>query len=206
VAYDALLAVERHLIEAFGSSPSLLLPIDIVTNLTKMGLHFAAGVQQDAHEFLRSLTANMHLTDLSVGGSPHPHTQQHTNMLDGIFGGLLRSQVRCGLCLTDSVRYDTFLDLSLEVPRSVTVDGALCSFTDIDVLEGDNKYDCTVCKTKTCATKRLTLHSTPRVLQLHLKRFGIFQEGDNAKIEHHVTFPVSELLNVQQFTSPEGHH
>jgi len=206
VAYDALLAVERHLIEAFGSSPTLLLPIDIVTNLTKMGLHFAAGVQQDAHEFLRSLTANMHLTDLSVGGSPHPHTQQHTNMLDGIFGGLLRSQVRCGLCLTDSVRYDTFLDLSLEVPRSVTVDGALCSFTDIDVLEGDNKYDCTVCKTKTCATKRLTLHSTPRVLQLHLKRFGIFQEGDNAKIEHHVTFPVSELLNVQQFTSPEGHH
>jgi len=69
-----------------------------------MGPHFAAGVKQDAHEFLRSLIANM-----------HPQTQQHTNMLDGIFGGLLRSQVRCGLCPTDSVRYDTFLDLSLEV-------------------------------------------------------------------------------------------
>jgi len=76
-------------------------------------VHFAAGVQQDAHEILRSLTANMHLADLWVGESPHPHIQQHTNMLDGIFGGLLRSRVRCGLCLTDSVRYDTFLDLSL---------------------------------------------------------------------------------------------
>jgi len=72
------------------------------------------------------------------------------------------------------------------------------------VLEGDNKYDCTVCKTKTCATKRLTLHSTPRVLQLHLKRFGIFEEGGSAKIGHHVTFP--ELLNVQPFTSPEGQY
>jgi len=145
-----------------------------------MDPHFAAGVQQDAHEFLRSLTANMHLADLSVGGSPHPHTQKHTNMLDGIFGGLLRSQVRCGFCFTDSVRYDTFLDLSLEVHRSVFFDEALRSFADIDVLEGDSKYDCTVCTTKTCATKRLTLHSTPRVLQLHLHCvalcFSVLQE------------------------------
>jgi len=117
VAYDALLAVERHVTDAFGSSQSSLSPIDIVTNLTKMGPHFAASVQQD----LRSLTANMHLADLSMGVSPHPRTQQHTNMLDGIFGGLLRSRVRCGLCLTDSVRYDTFLDLSLEVHRSASV-------------------------------------------------------------------------------------
>jgi len=48
-----------------------------MANLTKMGPHFAAGIQQDAHEFLRSLTANMHLADLKVGGSPRPHIQQH---------------------------------------------------------------------------------------------------------------------------------
>jgi len=91
---------------------------------------------------------------------------------------------------------------SIEVHQSVSVSEALRLFTDIDVLEGDNKYDCTVCKTKTCATKRLTLHSTPRALQLHLKRFGIFEKGGSAKIGHHVTF--LELLNV--FTSPEGQH
>jgi len=45
VTYDALLAVERRIIEAFGSSQSSLSPIDIVTNLTKMGPHFAAGVK-----------------------------------------------------------------------------------------------------------------------------------------------------------------
>ena len=160
MAYDALLAVERHVIEAFGYSQSSLSPIDIVTNVIKMGPHFAAGVQQDAHEFLRSLTTNMHLADLTVGGSPHSHTQQHTNMLDGIFGGLLLSRVHFGLCLTDRVRKETGVGLSLKVHRPASVSEALCSFTDIDVLEGDNKYDCTVCKTKTCATKRLTLHST----------------------------------------------
>jgi len=46
-------------------------------------------------------------------------------MLDGIFGGLLRSRVCCGLCLTDGVRYDTFLELSLEVRRSVSFSEAL---------------------------------------------------------------------------------
>jgi len=71
-----------------------------------------------------------------------------------------------GLCLTDSVRYDTFLDLSLEVHQSVSVDEALRSFTDVDVLEGDNTYDCTVCKTKTCATKTLTLNA-PGCVEVH---------------------------------------
>jgi len=52
--------------------------------------------------------------------------------------------------------------------------------------------------------RALTLHSTPRVLQLHLKRFGISEGGGSAKIGHHVTF--LELLNVQPFTSPEEQH
>jgi len=146
----------------------------------------------------------MHLVDLRAGGSPRPHILQHTSMIHGIFGGLLRSRVRCGLCLTDIVRYDTFLDLSLKVHRSASVSEVLRSFTDIDVLQGDNKYDCTECKTKTCATKRLALHSTPRVLQLHLKRFRISVGGGSAKIGHPITFP--ELLNVQSFTSPDEQH
>ena len=49
-----------------------------------------------------------------------------------------------------------------------------------------------------------THSSTPRVLQLHLKRFGISEGGGSAKIGHHVTFP--ELLNVQPFTKPEEQH
>jgi len=78
--YDA----ESHVVEAFGSRQSSMAPTSIVANLNKMGSHFAAGVQHDAHEFLRSLSANMHLTDLRVDGSPHPHSQEHTGMLHGM--------------------------------------------------------------------------------------------------------------------------
>jgi len=82
--YDALLAVEGHVIEAFGSRQNSIASTSIVENRTKTGSHFAAGVQQDAHEFLQSLTANMHLADLRVGRSPCHHNQQHTSMLHGI--------------------------------------------------------------------------------------------------------------------------
>jgi len=41
VAYDSLLAVESHVIEVFGSSQSSIAPTAIVTNLTKIGPHFA---------------------------------------------------------------------------------------------------------------------------------------------------------------------
>jgi len=164
--YDDFWAVESHIVEVFGSCQSSIAPTSIVAKLTKMGSHFAAGVQQVAHEFLRSFKANMHLADLRAGGSSRPHSQKHTGMLHGIFSGLLRSRVHCRSSRTDTTRYDTFLDLSLEVHRSVTVLEALRSFTNIDVLDGNNKYECSECKSTTCANKRLTLHSTQRVLQL----------------------------------------
>jgi len=193
--YDAFLAVERHVAEVFGSRQSSIAPTFIVANLTKIGSHFFAGVQQDAHEFLRTLTANMHLADLRAGGSPRPHSQEHTGMLHGMSGGLLRSRVLCDACHTNTTSYDTFLDLSLELHRSVTVPEALRSFTNTNVLDGDNTFECSECETKTCAIKRLTLHSTPRVMQLHLKRFGILDGGGSTKIGHHVAFP--ELVNVE---------
>jgi len=52
--YDALLAVERHIMKAFAFRQITIAPTSIVANLIKMGSHFAAGGQQDAHEFMRS--------------------------------------------------------------------------------------------------------------------------------------------------------
>jgi len=201
---DALLAVERHITKAFGSRQSSIAPTSIVANLTKMGSHFAAGVQQDAHDFIRSLTANMHLADLKAGGCPRPHNQEHTGMLHCIFGRILRSKGHCELCHTNTNTYDTFLDLSLEVHRSVTVPEVLRSFKNTDVLDGDNKFECSKCGKKTCATESLALHRTPRALQLYMKRFGISEGGGNTKIGHHVTF--LELLKrmVQDGRSQGG--
>ena len=115
-------------------------------------------------------------------------------MLHSIFGGFLRSRGHFNSFHTNTNRYNTFLDLSLEVHWSVTVPEALHWFTNTVVLDGDNKFECCKCEKKTCTTKSLTLHNTPRVLQLHLKRLRILEGGGSTKIGHHVTFP--ELANV----------
>ncbi len=49
------------------------------------------------------------------------------------------------------------------------------------VLDGANKYECSKCGVKTCATKRLSLHRLPAVLQLHLKRFETQWGGHTAE-------------------------
>jgi len=143
----------------------------------------------------------MHLAEGGRKSSP-PQPGAH-RQLHCIFDGFLLSRVHCNSFHTNTNRYDTFLDLSLEVHQSVTVPEALPCFTTL-VLDSDNKFECSKCEKKTCATKILTLHSTPRVFQLHLKRFGILEGGGNTKIGHHVTLP--ELANVDPFTSPGDQH
>ena len=207
-----------------------------------IGSHFTAGVQQDAHEFMRSLTANMHLADLRAGGNatppphsqentgllhsifgrhfmrsltanmhladlragrnatPPPHSQEHAGLLHGIFGGHLSSQVQCESCNSSTNTYDAFLDLSLEMNQAATVLDALELVANTDFLEGDKKCECSKCGKKTCATNCVILHRTPRVLQLHLNRFGRW----STKIGHHVTFP--ESLAMDAFTSQGKDH
>ena len=55
--------------------------------------------------------------------------------------------------------------------------------------QGDEAFQCAVCKDRTAATKRLRLHRLPPVLMLHIKRFkshGTTRE----KLTTDVTFPL----------------
>ena len=60
------------------------------------------------------------------------------------------------------------------VPRAYFVCnlGCICSFTAAEELCGENQYLCSGCDTKVDASKRVTLHTLPRLLTLQLKRFA----------------------------------
>ena len=194
--YDALLSVEAHVIEALHTRKSSIAPTSILANLNRIGKQFSANRQQDAHEFLRSLTANMRLADLNLD-RPRPSTSK--GLMHTIFGGLLYSQIQCAACSYRTSSTDAFLDLSMEVNQTLSVEEALRLFTMPEVLDEDNKFRCPGCGRETCATKILSINIAPQVLQLHLKRFGVSGEGANTKISHHVTFPetpsVATLVN-----------
>lgn len=59
------------------------------------------------------------------------------------WGGQVRSRVLCLSCKNPSDTFDSFLDLSLDVPnRARNVNDLLKGFIHEDKLDGDNKYNC----------------------------------------------------------------
>lgn len=65
-----------------------------------------------------------------------------TSWVHQIFGGRLRSRVKCLVCEHNSDTYDSVLDLSLDVYGVQTLRDALRKFVAVDHLKGADKYKC----------------------------------------------------------------
>ncbi|XP_053299262.1 ubiquitin carboxyl-terminal hydrolase 36 isoform X3 [Pleuronectes platessa] len=121
---------------------------------------------------------------------------QATTLVHQIFGGYLRSRVKCSICKSVSDTYDPYLDIAVEIRQAANIVRALELFVKPDVLCGENAYMCAKCKKKVPATKRFTLHRPSNVLTLSLKRFANFSGG---KITKDVGYP--EFLNIRPYMS-----
>ena len=150
---------------------------------SRNGYKFRPGRQEDAHEFLVHLLDSMNDGELKESGInqhasgwrdrlPIPRLDE-TTYIHRIFGGYLRSQVRCTSCGNCSNTYDPFLDLSLEVSRKScqSVGSAFVEFTRKETLDSENRWKCSGCKKRVCATKQLTVFRPPLTLCIQLKRF-----------------------------------
>lgn len=259
---------------------------------------FRLGRQEDAHEYLVALLDAMHEACLSRAFPRHrpaenastlsppprflrppPPALAATTLVHALFGGVLRSQIRCLRCGYESNTYEPCVDVSLDVvaaddegreggggggghgphhhfhhnhhnhhhhhlkhhlhkrlqqhfhqkfqlsshasaPAATTLQGALSRFTAGERLEGENAYACPGCREekekkfggkkkghnvsssspsppRSPAVKAITLHSTPRVLVLQLKRFEYHAAG--RKISRKVDFGTE--LDVAPFMS-----
>lgn len=108
-----------------------------------------------------------------------------TTFVHRMFGGYLRSQVCCTKCNYKSNTYDPFLDLSLEVSSKKvnSVYNALNEYMRKETLDTANKWKCSGCKKKVCATKQLTCFRPPVSLCIQLKRFS-FGGGMGGYMHH----------------------
>jgi ubiquitin carboxyl-terminal hydrolase 22/27/51 len=91
-------------------------------------------------------------------------------MIHQVFGGVLRSEVRCLKCSRVTTRLDPFTNLSLDITDSVAISGCLERYCRIEKLPGRD-YKCAGCGTAQMATKQLSIHRLPSCLVLHIKRF-----------------------------------
>ncbi|PIA14636.1 cysteine proteinase [Coemansia reversa NRRL 1564] len=148
------------------------------------------------------------------------YTRRNWSLVTSIFQGQIQSRLMCKTCKHTSTTYHTFTELSVPIPtpsnssgtalvrkthgkRNMPVNIYQCldAYSEIEILDGDNKWMCPRCKTKRKASKRLMISRLPLVLIVHLKRFstiGHFRE----KLETNVLVPTQQL-HMQNYVLPE---
>ncbi|XP_021758930.1 ubiquitin carboxyl-terminal hydrolase 17-like isoform X1 [Chenopodium quinoa] len=173
-----------------GYSP--LSPIRILSNIS----HLGHGREEDAHEFLRYAVDTMQSVCVELSGFSGPLGEEST-LVGMTFGGYLYSKIKCMKCHNVSEKYEKMKDLSVEIDGDVrTLQQALKKFTASEMLQGNNKYYCSRCKSYEKAKKKLTVSQAPNILTIVLKRF---QAGNFTKLKKAVQFP--EFLNMSPYMS-----
>ncbi|KAM4631981.1 ubiquitin carboxyl-terminal hydrolase 42 [Discoglossus pictus] len=191
--------LQSHITEVLSNSGGIVRPIAIVKDIQKIAKHFRPGGQEDAHEFLRYAIDALQKCCLKGNNSVNRYTQG-TTFIHQVFGGYLRSRVKCLNCKAVSDTYDQYLDITLEIKMAHSVNKALEQFVKPEYLEGDNAYNCSKCKRKVNASKRFTIHRCSNILTLSLKRFANISGG---KLTKDVRYP--EYLDIRPYTSkPNG--
>ncbi|KAL0396873.1 UNVERIFIED_CONTAM: Ubiquitin carboxyl-terminal hydrolase 15 [Sesamum calycinum] len=164
----------EQLVLMLRESGGPLSPMNILLYIRSLNSQIGDGSQEDAHEFLRL---------------------QDTTFIQHMFGGCLRSKVKCLRCHHESERYENIMDLTLEIFGWVkSLEDALTQFTSSEELDGENMYRCTRCAAYVRARKQLSIQEAPNILTIVLKRF---QEGNYGKINKCITFP--EMLDMIPF-------
>jgi len=177
-------------------------PYMITSRLNTICRHLTQGRQEDSHEFLRYLIEGMEKSYLLRFKSQPwfkdlDQYSKETTPLNQILGGYLRSTVTCLSCRHESVTFQHFQDLPLDISRVNSLNEALLGYFSKEDLE-DKCYKCESCKKKVAATKKFSLERTPAALCIQLKRFN----GCGHKLGKNIQ--ISEDLNLQKFLSKSG--
>ncbi|XP_044949267.1 ubiquitin carboxyl-terminal hydrolase 17-like isoform X2 [Hordeum vulgare subsp. vulgare] len=177
---------------------SQLSPTGILSHLSDIGNSFGPGKEEDAHEFLRYAIDTMQSASMKEANANGAHKlSEETTLIQLMFGGYLRSKIKCTKCGVSSEHCERILDLTVEIDGDIsTLEEALHRFTSSEVLDGDNRYHCTRCKTYERGKKKLTISEAPNILTIALKRY---QSGMFGKINKAIRFP--EYLNLSSYMS-----
>ncbi|KAJ6538571.1 Usp36 protein [Mycena vulgaris] len=184
--------------QAYGSHNAFV-PVAISTKLQTIAKHMRKGRQEDSHEFLRYAIDALQKSCLAGQPPKIDPSLAATTWVHKIFGGRLRSRVKCRECGHPSDTFDRILDLSLDIYNMSGIKTALRNFVAPDVLKGADKYNCEKCKKPVVADKRFSIHDAPMVLTVHLKRFTPM----GRKIGNHVEY--EDQLSLRPYMS-EGQY
>eukprot|EP00347_Sterkiella_histriomuscorum_P004870 403358774 len=124
------------------------------------------------------------------------HLLNNRSIIVDLFQGQLKSTLKCLVCNHMSIKFDSFMYLTIPIPQKMMSDPKLeeCveEFTKEEILDGQNKWKCPKCDKFQRATKKIDIWKLPSVLIINLKRFE-FNQKKKAKINDLVEFPLKNL-------------
>ena len=131
------------------------------------------------------------------------------SIITDLFEGQIMSKIECRKCGKKSLSFDTFMDLSVSIPRKavrmtgyVTVEECLQSYVQEESMEACDYR----CSNKNCRSdnvvKDITLFRFPKILVIHLKRF-YNSTMRREKLSTMVKIP--EQINMTPFAPHSSH-
>ena len=197
----------------------VLAPRRFIQRLKRDNELFRSFMHQDAHEFFmftlnecceileREARSKREKEEGGAGApaSPSPSgSPPITTWIHDVFQGHLTNQTKCLWCENVTSREECFLDLSLDVEQNSSLASCLRAFSDDELLDARDKFQCDACGGLQEAHKRMLVKTAPRVLALHLKRFKYVEAlGRHSKLMHRVAFP-RELKLDDRVLAPDA--
>ncbi|MCL7023848.1 hypothetical protein MKW94_022367 [Papaver nudicaule] len=191
-------ALHVHIDTSLQSVGRAISPYSFVNNLGNISSSFHRYQQEDAHEFLQCLMDKIDTSCCEMDMQVRSPLPQEDSFIKSIFGGRLKSQLKCCNCDHCSITFEPLIDLSLEIEDVDTLVDALKSFTKIEKIEdSETKFICDNCKKEVVLEKQFTLDQAPSVAAFHLKRFK--NDGFHVeKVDKDIKYPLE--LDLQPYT------
>eukprot|EP01155_Anaeramoeba_flamelloides_P024384 Anaeramoba_flamelloidesa809850_50.p1 GENE.a809850_50~~a809850_50.p1 ORF type:complete len:805 (+),score=289.42 a809850_50:62-2416(+) len=150
-------------------------------------------IQQDADEFLKMLLDKIEEQLKS--------NNQDYNYINDLFAGKLVNQI-IGIKENDphfSERIENFFTISIPIVKKGSIEDSLENYIEGEVLDGENQYYSDQLSRKIDARKRVCIHTLPKNLIVHLKRFEFnLTNFQRFKVNDKCTFPMK--INMYKYT------
>lgn len=122
--------------------------------------------------------------------------------LNEMFNGLFKNTCLCTCCKSINIKFEPFLTLAIDINtknEQVELYDCLDMFCDDQQLDTNNKRICDFCGLSNKSYTKSLLWTPPKILVIHIKRFGITTQ----KITTKVNYPIKNL-DLSKYIDPKS--